>query len=321
MQKESTKNTASLLDMMPIFSPFEFIPFTGDNMVVSCGLDDKVRLNNIEKGVGISLHHHTGSVKRVIVNPNSPNSIISCSEDGTVKSFDRRYPKHVEVLVNLRPYRKQIFGVACSGLNPWLLAVGSSDEFCRIYDRRMNDQCVSMLTPRSSSNKFFSCDGVSGLEMSWDGRRIIASYQGDYVYMFNLEDEEGLMFTPEKQSEKKQQKPSCSNHVIQHSSDIDELFEQFKRGQYPRSRKQKNYLCKQFGQRAVTLLINESSLGDEEIKRQAQGLAEAACQLKHGAVQPRMVLCLLFLLANDLQKSVLHLDTLINFSCQERMLR
>ena len=79
-------------------------------------------------------------VKRCEVSASCPNIFWSASEDGTIMETDIRAPEEeVGILINLSADAGPGIEAKCLSVNPIFneyLAVGASDAFIRMYDRR-----------------------------------------------------------------------------------------------------------------------------------------------------------------------------------------
>jgi len=194
-----------------------FMPFTDDNCVVSCAADSQVRVSNLERQTVRPISCHTDRVKKFVTEEDSPNVVITASEDGTVRCFDLRQRQKCRntqnsgcnhILVDLRPSRKstlsrtpnsvsaimaskvEFFSLALNPMQPWYLVTAGSDPYVRLWDRRMScpvSQSVSVFCPShlrlSSGNSSYHY--ITGVSYDWTGKKILASYSGDYIYLFD----------------------------------------------------------------------------------------------------------------------------------------
>ncbi|XP_066969854.1 WD and tetratricopeptide repeats protein 1-like isoform X4 [Macrobrachium rosenbergii] len=128
-----------------IFS-VKFLPQSEDRVVISGAGDGKIEVREVETGDVTQLCTcHCERVKRIATVPTLPNAFFSASEDGTVMLYDMRAPHTCNsqtnnVLINLRCHAGRTAECKCITVNPTkpeLLAVGASDPYIRIYDRRM----------------------------------------------------------------------------------------------------------------------------------------------------------------------------------------
>ncbi|KAK7019403.1 WD and tetratricopeptide repeat protein [Halocaridina rubra] len=128
-----------------IFS-VKFLPQSEDRVVISGAGDGRIEVREVETGDVTQLCTcHCERVKRIATVPTLPNAFFSASEDGTVMLYDMRAPHTCNaqannVLINLRCHAGRTAECKCITVNPTkpeLLAVGASDPYIRIYDRRM----------------------------------------------------------------------------------------------------------------------------------------------------------------------------------------
>lgn len=128
-----------------IFS-VKFLPQSEDRVVISGAGDGRIEVREVESGEVTQLCTcHCERVKRIATVATLPNAFFSASEDGTVMLYDMRAPHTCNsqtnnVLINLRCHAGRTAECKCITVNPTkpeLLAVGASDPYIRIYDRRM----------------------------------------------------------------------------------------------------------------------------------------------------------------------------------------
>ncbi|EME31876.1 nuclear receptor interaction protein [Galdieria sulphuraria] len=194
-----------------------FMPLTGDNCVVSCAADSQVRVSNLEKQTVRPISCHTDRVKKFVTEEDSPNVVITASEDGTVRCFDLRQRQKCRntrssscshILVDLRPSRKstfsrtpnsvsaimaskvEFFSLALNPMQPWYFVTAGSDPYVRLWDRRMScpvSQSVSVFCPSHLrvSSRNSSYHYITGISYDSSGRKILASYSGEYIYLFD----------------------------------------------------------------------------------------------------------------------------------------
>ncbi|KAG6784323.1 hypothetical protein POTOM_010014 [Populus tomentosa] len=177
----------------------KFVPETSDELVVSGAGDAKVEVGN-------------------------PNVVWSASEDGTLRQHDFRegascppggsYPHECRnILLDLQSGAKRSLtdppkqALALKSCNvctsrPYLLLVGGSDAFARLYDRRMLPPLTShrkRMNLPPCANYFFPMHlsehvtelGSSSLHLthvtfSPNGDEVLLSYSGEHVYLMNV---------------------------------------------------------------------------------------------------------------------------------------
>ncbi|GAB0099955.1 DDB1- and CUL4-associated factor 6 [Sergentomyia squamirostris] len=197
-----------------IFSA-KFLPFTGDQEVVSCSGDGNViytellQSSDVCNTANISEFncHSNSTTYEVITIPQEPRCFMSCGEDGTVRLFDLRKISNChkicckENIVIMSP--SSITAMAMSPTSQNYVAVGSSDSHIRIYDRRFlsyidfssgeqNTQPVKAFTIPSLEKRPFRVTSVS---YSSDGGQLLVSYSSDHLYLFDIT-QNGVAITP-----------------------------------------------------------------------------------------------------------------------------
>lgn len=199
-----------------------FMPNSNDNLIVSCSSEGPVivhDLNSLDPTDGLlSFGCHSSTIYEVVPLPEEEKVFLSCSEDKTVRLFDMRvhnscarpgtcpHPALIRnssamTTLNLHP------------LNSNLLLVGRADGLGLVYDRRKLPDVTKFSRERAhmerlagldSSESFFKymhpLDGVvsqftvpnmddkyrfTSLCFNSTGRQILASFSGDYVYLFD----------------------------------------------------------------------------------------------------------------------------------------
>ncbi|XP_045611608.2 WD and tetratricopeptide repeats protein 1 isoform X1 [Procambarus clarkii] len=128
-----------------IFS-VKFVPQSGDRIIISGAADGRIEVREVDtEDVTQVCTCHRERVKRIATIPTLPNVFLSASEDGTVMLYDMRAPHTCNsqtnnVLINLRCHTGRTAECKCITVNPTrpeIIAVGASDPYIRIYDRRM----------------------------------------------------------------------------------------------------------------------------------------------------------------------------------------
>ena len=134
VQRHATGHTGNIFSV-------KFMPRTQNRIVASGAADNKIQVHDLEAGVTLeSYKKHTYRVKRMEVTPACPNLLWSASEDGTIMEIDiRAPPSEAGILINLHADAEAGMEAKCLSINPIspeYLAVGGSDAFIRMYDRR-----------------------------------------------------------------------------------------------------------------------------------------------------------------------------------------
>jgi len=206
-----------------IFS-VKFIPHTSDSSIVTGSQDSRVCLIDVEKGCAVQRASISrGRIKRLAVSEETSGIFWSASEDGTVMQWDTREKwtdATISCLIDLNSHcaRAEVKCVAVNPLRDEMLAVGSNDQFIRLYDRRklslkkIDSQsrsyrsigpsdcdttppdAVKYLVPghladldttRSSIKSYFRPLTTTYLNFSCNGTELVANMGGDHVYYFD----------------------------------------------------------------------------------------------------------------------------------------
>eukprot|EP00898_Chlorokybus_atmophyticus_P009217 jgi/Chlat1/9297/Chrsp99S08502 len=187
------------------------MPCSSDRTVVSCAADGGVRVGFIPQGGGKvetkELYRHRGRAHKLALEPGSPYCFFTCGEDGVLCALDLREAgsdgaaQQLAKCVSLNA-KKRTIGlntVVVNPANPQLLAVGGSDEYARLYDRRK--MCNSASSSRTAEvvrayapqhlakreNKRKGADYyITCLAYSVHGE-LLASYNDELIYLFEPE--------------------------------------------------------------------------------------------------------------------------------------
>lgn len=179
--------------------------------------------------------HNGGTVYEVLPLPNERNSFLSCGEDSTVRYYDLR----INDRCNKKNCRDNVLilaptAVTAMTLSPIshnYLAVGCSDSYIRLYDRRFLKLAefpapLSQSPPGSPAlSAFSSCYTeplkvysipsdekrtyrVTSCEFSSDEKELLVSYSSDYLYLFDLTKRGVKPLIPVKKSRSRRRKDS-----------------------------------------------------------------------------------------------------------------
>lgn len=222
----------------------KFLPYSNDNTIVSAAADASIRVNSVSTAECINhFDCHTRRIKRLAITKESPFILWSGSEDGTVREFDLREPHTCQsnlpcsnVLINLTGHIGPASEVKCiqlHPLHPQYMAVGCSDPFVRLYDRRMltlsnvsnsktitsNDLqpphgCVNYFTPGHLPSRAGRVKQrrrrhyvTTFATFSPDGEELLQNLGGEHIYIYRInEPRKALMFFSHEESNHK-----CSN--------------------------------------------------------------------------------------------------------------
>jgi WD and tetratricopeptide repeats protein 1 len=192
-----------------IFS-IKFLPNTNDYQIVTGAADYCMYvfdLHNTEDPI-FKCRCHQSRVKRIACAPELPSTFFSSSEDGCIFQIDLREPhtclgNDKIVLIDLKKHQEYVEAkcIAVNPRRPEQIAVGTSDAFARIYDRRMikvmttgsdkdnlTKECVQFYAPghlqvsRDNINKT-----VTFVSFSPDGNELLVNYGGEQIYLFEID--------------------------------------------------------------------------------------------------------------------------------------
>ncbi|XP_058802060.1 WD and tetratricopeptide repeats protein 1-like [Phymastichus coffea] len=140
----------------------KFLPNSNDSILVTGAGDYKIRVHDISiSDILLVCNCHYGRVKRFGTAPGVPFLFWSASEDGLIMQYDIRVPHSCKsnvqknVLINLSNHTGRFTEAKCINVNPRrpeLIAVGASDAYIRMYDRRMIKLSNSPDSTISNSN-------------------------------------------------------------------------------------------------------------------------------------------------------------------------
>lgn len=185
-----------------IFSA-KFLPCTNDKQIVSCSGDGIILhtdLTRPEETYHNRFNCHAGATTyEVITIPNDPNSFLSCGEDGTVRWFDLRTKTSCnkqrckdDILISCH---RAVTSLASNPAAVHQLAVGCADSTVRIYDRRfLSTQAGDHLAAKPFCSFFAPHFGevrpyrITSLTYSPDGHDMLVSYSSEYLYLFNIQE-------------------------------------------------------------------------------------------------------------------------------------
>eukprot|EP00042_Codosiga_hollandica_P050724 m.612878 g.612878 ORF g.612878 m.612878 type:complete len:588 (-) comp58147_c0_seq34:82-1845(-) len=115
----------------------KFVPSSGDKQIITTAADGEVRFHDIGEGDIRSrvLQSSFGMTIKSDFHPESPHIFITSSTDHTVRLFDLRLPQSQSQKV-LCSLRQPITSAAFDPFHIPHFAVGSDDQYLRIYDLR-----------------------------------------------------------------------------------------------------------------------------------------------------------------------------------------
>ncbi|CEM05226.1 unnamed protein product [Vitrella brassicaformis CCMP3155] len=201
-----------------------FMP-TDNETIISCSADSQVRVCNLSTGRLIRVYtDHTDRVKKLATETGNRNVFLSCAEDGTVRQFDLRVddsrcardepevrprfgrlgrmarraadrsPANVLAMLDGGGDEVGLSSISLAALRPEYFVIGGDKASIWLFDRRM-------LSPRPLES-FTSTPSVpaaeyqpperrvqrlTGVNISYDGKRVIGSWSEEHIYMFNVD--------------------------------------------------------------------------------------------------------------------------------------
>lgn len=155
-----------------VFS-IRFIPGTSDNLIASAAADCNIFVHDLNKNLYLhEIYAHSNRVKKLATAQSIPFLFWSCGEDGLVLQHDIRCSSNetTQLVLNYKGCSSNNMEAKCLALNEIrteLLAVGSSDPYARVYDRRMIKlSTYSNRRSESTPNPNNRFDNVSGSSSS-----------------------------------------------------------------------------------------------------------------------------------------------------------
>eukprot|EP00051_Salpingoeca_urceolata_P018796 m.267315 g.267315 ORF g.267315 m.267315 type:complete len:679 (+) comp19283_c0_seq21:2018-4054(+) len=195
------------------------LPTTDCAQIASCAADGEVRLHNVENpGASRAWFCHRDRTKKLATEPGNPHLFFSSGEDGTVRQMDCRTPHPrcdgtgtpctSNIVLSLRSPcdsghaagccargQQGYLGIKCLELcpsRPQYLAVGASDPFVRLFDRRMLARstttccCVQHFDAPSEAPNSWSTASVTSVAFSGTGTDLLASFGNEHAYTYPL---------------------------------------------------------------------------------------------------------------------------------------
>jgi WD and tetratricopeptide repeats protein 1 len=197
-----------------IFS-VKFLPKSNENQVVTGAADHCLFSYDVTKPEAplFKCRCHQARIKRLACAPELPFTFFSSSEDGSVHQYDLRESHSCIsndskiVLLDLRNHYEyaEVKCIAINPRRPEQLAIGCSDCYVRLYDRRMislitagdnqadnlSKGCVQYYAPghlqSSSSEKTHRYITVTYVSFSPDGTELLVNYGGEQIYLFDID--------------------------------------------------------------------------------------------------------------------------------------
>ncbi|KAK0140707.1 WD and tetratricopeptide repeats protein 1 [Merluccius polli] len=155
--------TDPFIKRLGLEAELQFLPHSGDRILVTGAADTKVHVHDITAKETIHMFSdHTNRVKRIATAPMWPNTFWSAAEDGIIRQYDlRESSKRSEVLIDLTEFCGQLVEAKCLAVNPQdnnYMAVGANGPFVRLYDIRMIHNYRKSAGQSSSAAVHTFCD-------------------------------------------------------------------------------------------------------------------------------------------------------------------
>ena len=161
-------------------------------IVASCSMDTTVRVTNVfaEEEVAV-FRCHDGQVRRIGTSPVEPHVIITAGEDGYVKMLDTREVVRCDgscTRHNIAAFYQgaSLHSVSVAKNRPHLIAACGEQPFTWLMDRRMlprSQPAIAQFMPTEIPDGM----GVSSVALDSNGRRLLGSWLGGRVHMFDTE--------------------------------------------------------------------------------------------------------------------------------------
>jgi WD repeat-containing protein 42A len=196
------------------------LPSSGGNKLVTCAADGKVILMTLDEGryESVQIARHAGRAHRLAIHPYLPNQIYSCGEDGKLNFIDIRQG-HISDVAESGHYfnfqalkdqgcvnagacdrgvmttsfrapnanaRSAVSSIYCISVNPFKeyeVACSGESSAVALYDTRSFAKPFGYLMPNHLRGEG---KHISGVKHDCTGREIIASYNDEDIYSFNI---------------------------------------------------------------------------------------------------------------------------------------
>ncbi|EDW00746.1 WD and tetratricopeptide repeats protein 1 [Drosophila grimshawi] len=208
-QRVHTINTKHLGNIFSV----KFLPRHNNNIVATCGADKYIYVHDINHGneTIFSCNCHTMRAKRLATAPDSPHIFWSAGEDGTILQLDMREAHRCRGsdeqpqstcgvrLLSLCTQVESTTEAKCLAINPRrteYLAVGATDPYARVFDRRMlpgeASSCVSYYAPGQivkniSRNIVHESRTVTYLTFnSYNSTELLVNMGCEHIYRYDI---------------------------------------------------------------------------------------------------------------------------------------
>uniref|UniRef100_A0A6A7G5M4 DDB1-and CUL4-associated factor 6-like n=1 Tax=Hirondellea gigas TaxID=1518452 RepID=A0A6A7G5M4_9CRUS len=194
-----------------IFSA-KFLPGCGNEKIISCAGDGTIIYTDLEKVQETrecKFRCHTSSVYDVLTLPCDSNSFLSCSEDGTVRSFDIREATSCfkdKCMQNvLLDFGRAVTALSVNPLKPHEIAVGTQDSLIRVYDRRRlasndaSEGSYKAVLFRMRPNELKGRQQrITCLRYDNNATHLLASYSAAHLYLFDTRNYKCERLSPDR---------------------------------------------------------------------------------------------------------------------------
>ena len=190
----------------------KFLEFNHENLLVTAAADSKLILHDLCTHSHLMVCDcHRQRVKKLATTSHDSNLFWSAGEDGLVLQTDIRtnhvcneIGKLANVLIDLKTHSSssaKVTSIACNPVRTEQIAVGSNDQFVRLYDRRMirpieiastadnlPTDCVKYFSIGNppSKRKYDHALACTNLSFSRTGDELLANISSDHIYLFNI---------------------------------------------------------------------------------------------------------------------------------------
>uniref|UniRef100_A0A5S6QMQ9 WD_REPEATS_REGION domain-containing protein n=1 Tax=Trichuris muris TaxID=70415 RepID=A0A5S6QMQ9_TRIMR len=176
----------------------KFVPQTNDLRIVTCARDGQVRLAELAPDGSCRatrlLARHAGTSHKLSCDPDSPNLVLSCGEDGNVFEIDMRSAaKSTLVRVGHRRNAGRLrviplYSIHMHPRNSNLFAVGGEDIYCHVFDRRRlnvaHSNPVASYCPESLVSSELTT-AITCAVYNHSGSELLATYQDSDIHLYD----------------------------------------------------------------------------------------------------------------------------------------
>lgn len=126
------------------------IPYSNENEIISCALDGKVVIHNLQSNEHKMIIQSSHSVHRAAINKRNPKVIYCCCENGELMKYDRRNDRKEPIFNN---YRKPLYTLNINPLNDHEIMCGGEKGILTFLDlRKTNIPLFALKHPSNNIN-------------------------------------------------------------------------------------------------------------------------------------------------------------------------